>query len=152
MPEIPYMLRLGYGLVETSVFMWFIIVFLNIKLDRARVTIMVLCTLLTIMGLREVTNNLLIHVLAGMAVFNFYLWLFTGRKGISVLLAVLITYITGIILEPLSIVLFPVYASGLDYKLAWLVSGMPHILVIALITLIVMGVRKRVEKNNAATF
>lgn len=112
---------------------------------------MTLCVLMAILSVRTIIeDNLYLVITAGILLYSLFVWLFTGVKEIKIFISVTIAYTIMMVIEPISHLAGLKYLNGLDYKIIWFLTGIPHILAIAITNLIIKKVRKSYGKTKSA--
>lgn len=137
MHDIPLWLNGVYGYIEIFVFCLFVINLSNIKVSFSKLLLMTFCVLLIILPVRIIAGNVFIQFGMGFLIYLLFIWLFTGEISFKVTLYLMICYLISAVVEPVSYLLALNLLGSFNYKLVWFVSGLPHILIIAFITLVI---------------
>lgn len=129
--DIPLLLLLAYGFVEILVLVFFITILSEIKTNKLKLVLIAICKLaLLIMVRRVVDGNLIIINITSVLSSIVLIWAFTRAINFKVIICSFLGMIIINICEPVSFVLGQKYLTHINENLAWIITGLPHILVL----------------------
>lgn len=151
MQEIPYWLLIPYGFIETLAAFYFICTVAEIKISTFNFVVAATIKLFTNLAIKAIfPQNFLILALSSFIFCVLIIWIFTGIIGPLVWMATAGALFLIAIFEVLSGLIFIHTHNQSIYS--WLLTGLPHILVLIFFSFIIRKVRKRYgQQTKTAT-
>lgn len=130
--------KLIYGFIETLVVLLFVLQICNIKIPVTRLIFLTSCKVLVILAVRALYAHNIYIIISNSIFFDLlFIWLFTGVLNFRVIIASTTAYLLIVFIEQPITLFFFNYFHDLDYRIAWVLTGLPHILVLAAIIFLI---------------
>lgn len=152
MPEIPFWLIFSYGLIETTSILTFICVLSGIKIDNMKLIMAAVLKLLLVIGFRNIFPDAALISIFAVITNIFFIWLFFRVIDNKVVIYSILSIIIVMAVSPVAISVGIKFIYSVNFFIIWVLTGMPHIIVLMTATLIhIKFIRNKRKRINEGT-
>lgn len=132
---VPFWLLASYGFMEQIIIFLFVIKVSGLKVSLQKLLLMSLTALAGLLLVRFVfQGGLIINILSNIFFDVILIWLFTSEFKTNIIASSALAWLLTAMIETTMVFIFLPYFSHLNFYLVWILTGLPHIIILAMLT------------------